>query len=655
MHSTIHNLPHSLSTTPAARRLRSPRFAILSALTLLASAGSLTACDQPGELEVALEEERQENQLTTLPVFTVQGNAVDKEQAEALASALKLPKNALGDGGLVDENGALRFMDGERFLAIPTKTVPFKAIADEDKNEVASEAIAPDLGALEKLKVLEKEEALGLSLEILASVDLKVPDAVPAVTHSTFELRDVDDKPIIERPIDTTVHLTQKIAGVPLTGPGAKVKLAFDGEAKLTQLVYARPLLEKVDSVVIVPPASAAEHCAESLKAEALPGKIQYDAKLVYHVPADAVKGDLVLPQYACSGTQELGDEIIDLRTALVPAVLDQPKAAILITPGPSSLVASAEVEGGLAPYTYEWIREGGDRELSAEEAAASQVEYTVTSRDPVASVRESLRLVVTDARGIAVDVTAQAEIQAPLWVAPQLPRVGGVRDAGVEWIGSCGGLGGSQNNAGGFANGMSGDGVNVRFNFGNFSAWEQDFKDDSFGGDDDSYVDNTDIVFFTGHANGNGFAFCSENDDSFLNFDDARWGNDHDLEWLVIAACGPLQAEAGGRSWSDRWGPAFDRLHLLMAYASTSYDNTTEGSKLSNYLTRNNALDVRRAWIQTATDVQPGSVTYAVMGVAGAGYTIPNFSEKFWGHGSTGADVPAGDIIGYWRIAGAS
>ncbi len=652
-HNTPTIPPHALSTPPATRPHR-PRFAVLSALTLLASAGSLTACEAPEEIDAAPEVDRKDDELTVLPVLKVQGNAVDEEHAEALADALKLPKNALGTG-LLDENGALRFMDGERFLAIPTKTVQFKALPDEDKNEVASEAIAPDLSALEELKVMDKEEALSLTLELLASVDLKVPNATPGVTHSTFELRDTEDKPIIERPIDTTVHLTPQIAGVPLTGPGAKIKLAFDGQAELTQLVYARPLLEEVDSVVIIPPSSAADHCAESLKADAMPGKIGYTAELVYHVPADAAKGDLLLPQYACSGTQELGDEIIELRTTLVPAVLDQPKAAIVITPGPSSLIAEAEVEGGLAPYTYEWVREGGDRPLSAEEAGASLVEYTVTSRDPVDSVRESLRLIVTDARGISVNATAQAEIEAPVWTAPQTPRVGGVRDAGVEWIGSCGGLPGSKDNAGGFATRMSNDGVNVRFNYGNFNAWEEDFKDDSLGGNDDSYVDNTDIVFFTGHANGNGFAFCSENDDDFLRFDDAQWGNDHDLEWLVIAACGPLQAEADGRSWSDRWGPAFDRLHLLMAYASVSRDNTTEGKKLARYLTRDNPLDVRRAWIQTATDVQPGSVTWAVMGVAGTGYTIPNFSEHFWGHGSTGADVPADDIIGYWRISGAS
>ena len=90
-----------------------------------------------------------------------------------------------------------------------------------------------------------------------------------------------------------------------------------------------------------------------------------------------------------------------------------------------------------------------------------------------------------------------------------------------------------------------------------------------------------------------------------------------------MIAACGPLQQSTSAGSWANRWGPAFDRLHLLMAYASTSYDNRREGSTLASYLTRQSPLDVRRAWVQTATDIQSSDVTYAVMGVALSGWAI--------------------------------
>ncbi|MEZ4381921.1 MAG: DUF6345 domain-containing protein [Nannocystaceae bacterium] len=639
--------------TPTFTTLRS---SFCQALALALTAAALPACDDAemtGEPESLITPKGEE--ITALPVFEYQGSAVKPEQAEALAAALKLPENALNKEGLVDENGAIRFMDEARFLSFPTTTVPFKGAEDEEGKDVSGEAQALDFAGLKALKVLDDEAAIGLTKEILNAVDLQIPGAKPAVSHATLELHDVDDKPVIERAIDTTVHQQQFIAGLPLTGSGAKVKLVFDGEGKVSQLTYARPVLKEIDHVAIVPQSSAAELCAESLGGENVQGKVSYSASLIYDVPADAKIGATILPSYACTGTQEIDGQIVELRESVIPAVLDQPKATIVVTPGSGVVLASAEVEGGVAPYTYEWIREGGDRALTPEEAAEATVEYEVTSREPVDAVHESLRLVVTDAHGVRTEAHTDALVPSPVWSAPQVPRVGGVRDVGVEFVGTCGNLNGSHDNAGGFASKMSADGVNVRFHFGNFSAWESDFKDDDFGGNDDSYVDNTDFVFYTGHANGDGFTFCGENDDTFLRFDEARWGNDHDLEWLVIAACGPLQATSGGRSWSDRWGPSFDRLHLLMAYANVSRDNTTEGRKLATYMTKSSPLDVHRAWIQTATDVQPSSVTYAVMGVIGQGYTFPNLGEKFWGHGSVGADVPASSVIGYWRISGAS
>ena len=119
-------------------------------------------------------------------------------------------------------------------------------------------------------------------------------------------------EPILDRAIDTTVHHEQFLAGLPLTGSGAKVKLVFDGEGKVAQLTYARPVLEKTGSVAIVPQSSAAELCAESLAAESLQGAVKYSAKLIYDVPADAKVGATILPSYACSGTQEVDGQVVD-------------------------------------------------------------------------------------------------------------------------------------------------------------------------------------------------------------------------------------------------------------------------------------------------------------------------------------------------------
>lgn len=52
-----------------------------------------------------------------------------------------------------------------------------------------------------------------------------------------------------------------------------------------------------------------------------------------------------------------------------------------------------------------------------------------------------------------------------------------------------------------------------VRFNWGDLDAWERDFR-----ANDDSYVDNVDLVFYNGHANQNGWTLNNP-DDTFLHY----------------------------------------------------------------------------------------------------------------------------------------
>jgi len=242
----------------------------------------------------------------------------------------------------------------------------------------------------------------------------------------------------------------------------------------------------------------------------------------------------------------------------------------------------------------------------------------------------------------------------------------GGRIDVGTEWIGTSQGLAGSQDNAGGFVSKMGSEGYHVSFNFGDNNAWERDFKDPSqvATGQDTSFVDNVDMLFYTGHANANNFTFPGTNDDGRLEFtENPRWGN-NDLEWLIIAACGPLQNSNGAeQSWATRWGPAFDGLHMMLAYANVSNDNTVEGDKMASKLV-GNELDlwfitvgnppakVRTAWIETATEVQSSRVTWAVMGPFGPGGQT-SYNDYFHGKGGVSSDID--NPTGFWKISGPS
>jgi hypothetical protein len=189
------------------------------------------------------------------------------------------------------------------------------------------------------------------------------------------------------------------------------------------------------------------------------------------------------------------------------------------------------------------------------------------------------------------------------------------------------------------------GGSTTVRFNWGDFNAWEEDFKDPGLGGNDTPWIDNVDAAFYTGHANSDGWTFPGSNDDDFLHYTEARLGN-NDLEWLVVAACGPLQLGSSPNRWWQRWGPAFEGLHLLCGYQTVTYDNTVEGTKWASYMLAGRT--VRSAWMQTGIDVQGASEIVAVMGVFGPG-GVSNWNDHYHGEGSVGPDIH--DVRGYWMV----
>jgi hypothetical protein len=220
--------------------------------------------------------------------------------------------------------------------------------------------------------------------------------------------------------------------------------------------------------------------------------------------------------------------------------------------------------------------------------------------------------------------------------------------EAGTSWIGESGGLGGSAGNVRGFVDGMRADGWLINFDWGDANAWESDWHRN-----DDDWVDAADFVFYTGHASMDGWVLSSP-DDGFLDFSEVagspdRYGQ-NDLEWVVIAACGPLQDELlspGGGDVFNRWGPAFDGLHLLLGYGAITFDNSDEGRLVVQYAREGETLV--DAWFRTATEVQPSTNGASApdgpdiwVGAvwpykAGVG---PVEGDHLWGHGSVTPDI---------------
>lgn len=234
--------------------------------------------------------------------------------------------------------------------------------------------------------------------------------------------------------------------------------------------------------------------------------------------------------------------------------------------------------------------------------------------------------------------------------------------EAGTSWIGQSGGLSGSQNNAAGFVNGLANDGWLVNFNWGDANAWESDWHRN-----DDDWVDAADFVFYTGHASMDGWVLRNP-DDGSLDFSEVgpqaqvpgdMWGQ-QDLEWTIIAACGPLQDEViskGGGDVFARWGGAFDGLHLLMGYGAITYDNEDEGRLVVRYAREGETLV--NAWFRTATEVQPSTngasppdgpdVWVGVVWAYRDGAPGPE-NDHLWGHGSVAVDPrPPDGFVAMW------
>lgn len=198
--------------------------------------------------------------------------------------------------------------------------------------------------------------------------------------------------------------------------------------------------------------------------------------------------------------------------------------------------------------------------------------------------------------------------------------------EAGTEWLGVPYGLRLTEKNAKGFRDQIVAGtgGWNINFNFGNTLVWDTDFTTH-----DDTWADAVDFLFYTGHANQNGWLANSPDTGvtkvvdfstvgSFPGSPGDLWGQ-QDLDWLVIAACGPLQDDAfisGGHSAFDRWRGAFDGLHTMFAYGTVSADTDDEGRRLIKYAQEGTKLV--DAWFRAAKELQGGSVVVTAMWAKG-------------------------------------
>lgn len=593
---------------------------------------------------------------TVLPVLKILQSGINEGQAGRLADLLKIPQ-----GLMVFDGGEMAFVDPVNVLKLPTVPVTDDALIKQltegsevpRGGELGFEALNVD--ALAKIRAIPTQEAMDAILIALNKADIGLGEGTAMGDGSVFELRDIQGGLLLPAvQLDTRVAFQQYFGAIPVIGPGAQFSARLGPDGQATQLHIARRLMGAGEPVPLLTPQTAAVRAFAASAGQFIP---EGEAKLVYFAPSLMHKNaQFLVPHYDLGGIAfgAEGQQANKLRK-LVPAV-DDPKLVPQLTLRASTeggwVLATALVEGGTKPYSYRWLSSSVDLQFPGD---ASSIEYIASPRDKAGS--EIVTVQVTDDNGIMVEASQTLQILL-LLAAPQdplpPPPVASVFDFGTERGVSdlCAA------NQAGFINRYLADGIIPRFNWACGDAWEDDFKQPP-GGNDTTYVDNADIVFYCGHGYGGGFTFESNIDDGYLTYTDAAgaWGN-NDLEWLSLLSCQVLTGTYDSKSWATRWGPAFDGLHLLMGFQTNAYDWHGFGGRFADWTLGRDfffiklpPLPIRAAWCQAKAEQQPASVEAVVMGVVGPGGVISGWNDYFWGKGPVSPDLRGGNIHGYWRI----
>jgi hypothetical protein len=217
----------------------------------------------------------------------------------------------------------------------------------------------------------------------------------------------------------------------------------------------------------------------------------------------------------------------------------------------------------------------------------------------------------------------------------------------GIEWVKKYNGLAGNLTNtkaqAEGFYNTLAGS---RQFNWGDDLAWDRDFEQAGLGspvdGTDNTWADNADFVFFSGHGSSDRFYFGTKIDDAVAKSTEIHWG-DNDLEFIALDACNILERDGV----FDRWGwPVFRGLHYILGFHTTTSDEADRGRLLAQYL--NAGWTVREAWIKAAQDTESASTWWAYLRADNAG--TDTYHDHWWGEGSISADPVNPTVLYYSR-----
>ena len=250
-----------------------------------------------------------------MPVYEVRSVGRTPDEAAALQRAFNLKDVQLG------EDGSVSFADETTYLRVPGLD---KGAGKPDEDGTETTQTVLDVEALKRLRGIPVEDATKRALETLRGVGLLPDSATPTAKQTTFEIVDANSKTVVSAPLDTAVSFAFTLDGVPLEGPGAKLRIAFDGRGEVAGLTHSTRDLVKAGSVPVLSLDEGRTRCAKALGSSVRPSGVSY----VYEAPALSEKVDKLEPGFRCDGVNVDGAAV---QSVIVGAAVD----AQLPQPGP--------------------------------------------------------------------------------------------------------------------------------------------------------------------------------------------------------------------------------------------------------------------------------------------------------------------------------
>lgn len=193
------------------------------------------------------------------------------------------------------------------------------------------------------------------------------------------------------------------------------------------------------------------------------------------------------------------------------------------------------------------------------------------------------------------------------------------------------------------------------RFYWGETDCWEIDMRAVAEGGIDSDWADDVDLFFIFTHGNHSDghamLAYDVERDRWIGTSEDWRFGDDWNLEWLLIYGCHTVERADPITLW-----PVFQRLHVLCGAWGDMWDGPTTdevGEDVGDNLT--DGKTVEDSWLDGVSDWwfdnHPIALAMEVQATwNGGSFDWPNTTlmrDHLWGHGTTVADIYPADR--YW------